>query len=631
MTWWDAGEFLTAVETFGIPHPPGTPLYILLARAWATLLPGVDRAFAVNLLSGVCTAAAGALTAALVARAVGGVAWGVAAALAAGTMSTVWLNATEAEVYAASLLLSIASLAAGEWTGRTGDRRGLVLVAYLFALAIPLHATALIAGPAAIWLAADTGERVRWWWLAGLAATYIAAAGLATGRWRLGGITLVVAAVIAWASTRRGATDRFPWAIPLVVLLGASAVGYLLGRAPHDPALNQGNPETISAMLSVIARDQYDIPGLWPRRAPIWLQLANFFEWADWQVALGLAGDVLPSMWRTLPAVAFLGLGGLGMAAHRRRDRRSWRAMAILGMSASLGVIAYLNLRAGPSIGVGFLPDDAPHEPRERDYFFALAFWTWGIWAGIGALDFARGVVGARPRLVAAVGIAIASLPAALNWRATNRRAEPERWLPERFAVELLEAAPPRALLVVAGDNDTYPLWFAQQVRGVRRDVVVLTYPLVGADWYRAEFHRRWRLGHPPPHDQWRGPAEFDALAASARSLGRPIAAAVTLDPRARERFGRVWRLTGLVYVAQDSVGLADAGSPNAGPVIDVTAVRAAADRVAPFLERPLRASTDPTSRFMRESLRCPEAALRAVSAPDSASVAALDSICNYR
>jgi uncharacterized membrane protein len=89
VTWWDAGEFIAAVHTLGIPHPPGTPLYILVAHAWSMLLPGVDTATATNLLSVVCTAAAGAAIAALVARALGGTWVGVAAAVCAGTMSTV--------------------------------------------------------------------------------------------------------------------------------------------------------------------------------------------------------------------------------------------------------------------------------------------------------------------------------------------------------------------------------------------------------------------------------------------------------------------------------------------------------------------------------------------------------------
>src|SRR5687768_11974313 len=67
VTWWDAGEFIAAAHTLGIPHPPGTPLYILLANVWARMLGFIDTAFAINLLSAACTAAAGGIAATLVA------------------------------------------------------------------------------------------------------------------------------------------------------------------------------------------------------------------------------------------------------------------------------------------------------------------------------------------------------------------------------------------------------------------------------------------------------------------------------------------------------------------------------------------------------------------------------------
>ena len=57
VTWWDAGEFIAAAHTLGVPHPPGTPLYVLIARAWSLLFAWLDTATAVNLLSGACTAA----------------------------------------------------------------------------------------------------------------------------------------------------------------------------------------------------------------------------------------------------------------------------------------------------------------------------------------------------------------------------------------------------------------------------------------------------------------------------------------------------------------------------------------------------------------------------------------------
>src|SRR5450432_4265773 len=80
LTMWDAGEFIAAVKTFGIPHQPGTPLYVLLARTWTIALPFAATALATNLFSAVCTAAAGGLLAAFIARAGGSRAMALASA-----------------------------------------------------------------------------------------------------------------------------------------------------------------------------------------------------------------------------------------------------------------------------------------------------------------------------------------------------------------------------------------------------------------------------------------------------------------------------------------------------------------------------------------------------------------------
>ena len=123
VTMWDAGELIAAIHTFGIPHQPGTPLYVMLARAWALALPFAPVALATNLFSAVCTAAAGGALAAFLARATGSRAMALAGALCAGGMFTVWSSATETEVYASVLLLVMLTLLAAERAGRTGDAR----------------------------------------------------------------------------------------------------------------------------------------------------------------------------------------------------------------------------------------------------------------------------------------------------------------------------------------------------------------------------------------------------------------------------------------------------------------------------------------------------------------------------
>lgn len=584
VTFWDAGEFIASVETLGIPHPPGTPLYVLLARAWRLALPMLPAAPAVNLFSAAATAAAGGIAAALVWRWTGLRAGALAGAVMAGTMSSVWASATEAEVYASSLLLAMLMLAAADRAARgANDRvRWLALAAYCGGFALPLHLSALVAAPAAALLvlhplAGDAPER----------------------RWRPRDAGLAAAAAV----------------------IGASVLLVLLVRARHDPGINQGDPATWSALADVVTRRQYDVAPIWPRQAPWWIQLGNLFEYADWQVALSLAPGVAPSWRRTPFTIVVALLGVAGALAHRRLDRRSWRVLLVLFLSASVGIAAYVNFKAGPSFGHGILAADAPHEARERDYFFALAFWVWGLWAGLGVSVLAAEVA----RRWRGPVFALAALPLVLNWRAMDRRREPEASLPRAVAWALLESAPPRAVLFVAGDNDTYPLWYLQQVEGLRRDVVVVTLPLLGAPWYRRELARRWSLADSAAAAQWRGERWMVAhVAGRAHAAGRPVAVAATVEAGRRAaasgEAGRLdgWKLRGVVYL-QD---------PGGGDV-DRPATARIARGVAAYVEPPLsREALDPTARWMQDVLRC---AAHGMAEPPDEARRLLDSSCNRK
>ena len=163
-------------------------------------------------------------------------------------------------------------------------------------------------------------------------------------------------------------------------------MAFLYIRAQFDPGINQGNPETFTALADVIARRQYAVSPMWPREAPIWLQVANLGQYFDWQVALSFGPTVMPSIARTVGTVFFAWLGWEGAFELWRRDRRAGMAMALLFLCGAFGVLVYLNLHAGPSIGFGFLAEKLVREARERDYFFVFGFWAWGVWAGIGAV-----------------------------------------------------------------------------------------------------------------------------------------------------------------------------------------------------------------------------------------------------
>lgn len=624
VTFWDAGEFAAAFATFGIPHPPGTPLFVALGRAWTWSLGllGVDVAVAANLLSAACTASAGGVAAWLLARWTGRPLAACAAALCAGATSSVWLSATETEVYAAALLLSWLALAAAEGAAASAPRARATV--YALALAVPLHLSALAVTPAAALLGSTTpdGERRRRRGGALLLAG-IAAAGVGSGRWALGAAGAIAAAgLAAWDRSdgprRARAADAF--ALLAVAGIAASAVVVLLLRAQHDPALDQGHPATLAALGDVLARRQYAVAPLWPRQAPWWLQLGNLGVWADWQFAIGVDGAIGPSARRTPVTLLFVALGYVGARWHHRHDPRGWRVLAVLLLAASLGVAAYLNLKAGPTYGWGILPPGALREARERDYFFALAFFTWGLWAGLGAWalgDAAAARLGrAWPR---GAGVALALLPIALNWRAADRRRQPDAGLADAYADALLASAPARAVLLLNADNDSYPVWFAQLARARRPDVTTVTVSLLGAPWYREELARRHGLLASPHVARWLGTgATVAAIGERARAAGRPMAASLSVAPALRGR--GPWALHGAVVAdvdAQDAPATAAPMLARAAAVaaIDTAATRAAARRAVPWLSTRARDDGDRVPLWAQRQLACASLALAELGA----------------
>ena len=607
VTFWDAGEFISATYSLGIPHPPGTPLFILLANVWAKALGFLPFAFATNLMSAAATALAAFLTARMVRQATGSDAMAFASAVVAGGMSTVWLNATETEAYSLALLLATLMIwfanRAGRATADAESRRYVWMAGYTMMLAVPLHLIALVVAPVAmllvVWAAAPR-------WRHGLLLFGVFLTAMGAGR--MSPILVAVGVVVTIAAQPR-------LGLPMVAFgaFAVSAIAFMYVRARFDPAINQGDPGTWQGLVDMVARRQYDVSPLWPRKAAVWVQLGNLLQYADWQAALSFGPTVLPSIARTVFTILFLGLGFQGAQEHFDRDRRTFFAVATLLACGSLGVLVYLNLHAGPSIGYGILPADTVREARERDYFYLFAFWPWGIWAGIGAVRVAQRL--SRPVWAGAV---LACLPLVTNWRAVTRRAEPEAQLPLALATELLESTPRDGVLFVVGDNDSYPLWYAQQVKRHRRDVTVVTMPLLPTEWYRRQLGTRHGLVDSGLVSSYEGRFETSArIATEARGKGRPVVAAMTMSKRERERLAPDWTASGVVYVE----GMV--------PIDTVASARSAERTERALGQKSPREAIDPVNVYFRRVLDCPRQLVAFARAERDSTQ--LDSICNYR
>ena len=509
VTFWDAGEFIAAAYTLGIPHPPGTPLFVLIAHTWGLLLPIGEFAYRTNLLSAVLSASAMGLFFLVVHESLRG--WGatplrvggsVVAALIGAFTFTNWQNSNETEVYSvATFTIAAMCWAVNLWRRQRETERAprlLLLVIFLAGISIGNHLLALLAGPAIVgclvavlWLqpAANPARRREEWGqiavVAGVWALLIGTGLGSTALTLLGALCFLGAAVFA----ANGGAGVFAAVSLAIAAIGITPYLYLYIRSGQHPVINEAAPATFDALLAVIRRAQY------PPRTPlddptvahgadnpgrtlglIGLQLLNYFQYFDWQWARSVIAPV-----RAVITVGFFALGLQGLLAQRRSDRPNWWLCLILFLVTGLGLVGYMNFKPGFSLGAVQYPNTQDHEVRERDYFFVVSFIVWGLWVGIGAADLGRRIaatVGSARRLAPAA-LAVVLVPLTLNFTAASRRHGPDAYLAADFAYDLLQSAPAYGVLFTYGDNDTFPLWWAQEVAGVRQDVTVVCLALV--------------------------------------------------------------------------------------------------------------------------------------------------------
>lgn len=533
VTFWDAGEFIAAARTLGIPHPPGTPLFVMIGHVWGALVPLADYAQRLNLLSATLSALGSGLFFLVVhdtlSRATDGlpeasgrlltVGGSLASSLIAAFSFTVWQNSNETEVYAASVFtIAAISWLCLVWREKRGTPRAphvLLFILYLAGLSIGNHLLALLVGPAVVAFlvstlvtapADDPAQRAaEWAETAIMAGTWALLIGSGLGSTSLTALG-VLSYLVALALAVRARHGTFALVALGVAAIGVTSYLFLFIRAGQHPILNEAQPDTWDSLLAVIRREQY------PVRTPlddptvphgpdnpgrsgtiIGLQLLNYFQYFDWQWAnglrrsLSLGGFELP--FRTVFTVIFGALGIHGLFLQRRLDRGGWWLLFGLWLVTGLGLVGYMNFRPGFSLGYNLYPDASDHEVRERDYFFVVSFVVWGLWAGIGLAGLLRRLLERRVApLLAAIPLALVALaPFAGNFTAASRRHGPDATLAADFAYNLLNSVPPYGILFTYGDNDTFPLWWAQEVKGIRQDVLVVCLALSETSWYKRQ------------------------------------------------------------------------------------------------------------------------------------------------
>jgi hypothetical protein len=506
IAFWDTAEYITAAKVLGIPHPPGNPLFVILAHGFGLIPLVTSYAARINLFAAVTSALAAGCWFLVADRWLRDVVRWRPARLAAAfagvfvsaTMWTVWNQSTVNEkVYTvSSLSMACAMWVAVHWgDDRPGQHRDrwLILIAYILTLSSTNHLMGVLAAPGvAIYvLWTDWREALRPWVLLLGWLVFIAVFGLWTETLGgsplgllIGGVTLGLGGYALWHD--RG--NPMLWLGILAVVVGIS-LNYLFLpiRAAQYPAINEGEPVTWQALLQVLGRAQYGKPPLTDRQADFLSQLGNYWQYWNWQFARDwdrLAG---------LATAVFTTLGLAGLWTLIRRERRAGFAALTLLLVMTVLLVFYLNFRYGFSQH----PDqpDLAREVRQRDYFFLGSFAFFGTLIAVGfgaAMQALTDLLPDRSErsrwLAASPVLALAFVPLLGNRLTASRAGETT---PHDFAVDLLQSVEPYAILITAGDNDTFPLWFAQEVEGVRRDVLLANTSLLNTEWHLRQIRRR--------------------------------------------------------------------------------------------------------------------------------------------
>ncbi len=487
---WDTSEYIATAYILGIPHPPGNPLFVVLARSWSLLLSpfGLPVAVRINLFAATTSALASGCLFLVAHRMVAprlagrkALVGAAAATLIGATSYTVWGQSTVNEkVYT----LSVAVIAAVTWLAlrwrdrrdEPGSERLLLWALFLMVLGSTNHLMSVLPAPA-------------------------------------------LAVLVLLSAPMKVLRPSFLGRAVALVVLGLSLNFFLPIRAAQKPVINEGDATCESAVSAAVAiysngkagcpalaynlaRKQYQKPPVTERQAPVRAQLANFWQYFDWQWTRGLDVSQLPSGTRLPFTLLFLALGLCGLWMAWTADRVVFAYMGTLVVTLTLGLVYYLNFKYGYSLSPNVPGGSTTHEVRERDYFFVAAFLLWGVLSGVGLAwvwsTLASATRHARGWVLAAPVLAVAFVPLATNWSWASRAGD---YAARDWAYDLLMSVEPYAILFTNGDNDTFPLWYLQEVEGVRRDVTVVVGQYLFTDWYPKQIKELTTPGRQRPYD----------------------------------------------------------------------------------------------------------------------------------
>lgn len=515
-SFWDCGEFIACSYILGVPHPPGTALFVLIGRIFS-IIPLFDEIAArVNFISVLSSALAVWLCFILLIKLVGywqkaePTPWmkigkyvgALAGSLFLAFSNTFWANAVEAEVYGVSMFLMLLILYLGLlWMDNRKTPKGtklLILISYLGFLALGIHMTIFLIMPAVFLLVVlvDRERLLDWrFWITGMVLALVMHSVdpflLAMGIW------FVLSLLMTSVSTTQKKAWALAFSIIFVAVIAYSVQLFIPIRSSLDPAIDENDPDDWPAFKAFLERKQYGTESMISRmfyRRGTW---ANQFGAKERMGFWGFFREQYmdKNLW-FIPM--FLGIFGIWEQIRRRK--REGVVLLFLLLACTVGLVLYMNFADGTKPDK--LTGEIIHiEVRDRDYFFLPGFMFFGLLMGLGVtailVSLGSWLEKVKPQLakpsvwlLSLIILALPIMPLERGFTSHNNRSN--NYLPYDYAYNLLNSCDKDAVLFTNGDNDTFPLWFLQNVEKVRQDVRVVNLSLINTNWYIKQMKHEW-------------------------------------------------------------------------------------------------------------------------------------------
>jgi len=331
-----------------------------------------------------------------------------------------------------------------------------------------------------------------------------------TGVVVLAAILSLLAYAVYWSRKNKKVVLSVALLAVILAIIGFTTYTMIIIRAGQHLPMNENNPNSFSRLITYLGREQYgDFPMFkrrWsgePQHQTTWTNYGSdldffvryqmdhmFNRFVGWNfIGRGSRIQDVGIDAKQLFGIPFL-VGLLGLYFHFRKDWKMASAFLLLFI-----LMGYLT---------AFYQNQQESQPRERDYFYAGAYFIFALWIALGIRGFLDLIEQkfsnsskAVPAYVAVLLIGVLFIPGRMLQTNYFTHDRSKNWLPWDFAYNLLQSCAPNSILVTNGDNDTFPLWYLQDVEGVRRDIRIVNLSLVNVEWYIKQLKYETPYGTP--------------------------------------------------------------------------------------------------------------------------------------